>query len=93
MDGENKVQSYEHDIRGQICPSALLTTLKELNVLKEKLQAGRVTLVIKTDNRDATTTIPGAATKMGYDVSVTRDDGGYTISIGKKMQEQGSSRA
>ena len=60
------------DIRGQICPSALLTTLKEVNNIKTKLQNGEVSLQILTDNRDTTSTIPNAIKSMGYKTSVIK---------------------
>ena len=71
------------DIRGQICPSSLLATLKQINDLQGDLARKALKLSILTDNRDATATIPAAAEKMGYKVSVTREGNHYAIGIEK----------
>ena len=82
MDSELKSpQVMEFDIRGQICPATLLIALKEVNRCKEQLQNGELQLVFKTDNRDATITIPDAAENMGYTVSVRRVEDYYAIVI------------
>lgn len=70
-----------HDIRGQICPSCLLFTLREINEHREILKNDNGKIIIKTDNRDATATIPKAITNMGYDFAVEKKDGYYTIEI------------
>jgi TusA-related sulfurtransferase len=70
-----------YDIRGQICPSCLLFTLREVNEQREALKRGTARIVIKTDNRDATTTIPEAVASMGYDYSVEKKEGFYEIVI------------
>jgi TusA-related sulfurtransferase len=62
----------EIDIRGQICPSCLLTTLREVNRRQAELRRGEVTLQVKTDSRDATATIPAALGNMGYPVAVEK---------------------
>jgi len=72
------------DIRGQICPACLLITLREINNNKTQLKTGEGRLVVKTDHRDATRTIPGAALAMGYEVTVTKRDGYYEITVGHK---------
>ncbi|HEY6007368.1 MAG TPA: sulfurtransferase TusA family protein [Geobacteraceae bacterium] len=74
-------ETLEFDIRGQICPSSLLIALKELNAHKERLRRGEVALAFKTDNRDATITIPDAADNMGYGVRVTKSADYYTIVV------------
>ena len=56
-----------HDIRGQICPSCMLFTLREVNEQRSALKNNNLQILIKTDNRDATTTIPDALSSMGYD--------------------------
>lgn len=71
----------ELDIRGQVCPSTLLIALKELNIHREELKNGTLELVLKTNNRDATITIPDAAMNMGYGVSVTKETDYYVIVI------------
>lgn len=72
----------EFDIRGQICPSTLLTALREVNRHKDRLRSGEVQLAFLTDNRSATNTIPQAVRNMGYHVDVVQRDGGYCIVIG-----------
>lgn len=74
----------EYDIRGQICPSALLMTLREVNQRQLQIRDGQVALRIMTDNRQATTTIPDAVKNMGYGVSVSRQEGHYEIVIAAK---------
>ncbi len=69
------------DIRGQICPACLMITLRELNSNKDKLKNEKARLVVKTDHRDATRTIPGAASAMGYSVSVLQRDRYYEITL------------
>ena len=79
------METIEYDIRGQICPSSLLVTLKEVNSRAEDLRQGSLRLCILTDNRDATITIPESASNMGYGVSVEKREGYYCIVIsGKK---------
>lgn len=69
------------DIRGQICPACLLITLREINSNMAKLKSGETRLVVRTDHRDATRTIPGAASAMGYVVDVEKRDGYYEITV------------
>lgn len=73
--------SIELDIRGQLCPSCLLLTLKELNSRSAAVRAGDTTIVVLTDDRRATNTIPGAVEKMGFHTEVSRRDGLYRIRI------------
>ncbi|MBE0596801.1 MAG: sulfurtransferase TusA family protein [Desulfuromonadales bacterium] len=75
-------QRLELDIRGQICPSTLLTALRTIAMHREPLRSGQQVLAIRTDNRDATATIPAAARNMGYHVEVEKEDGAYLILIG-----------
>ncbi len=77
------VQTIEFDISGQICPSTLLVALREINRNIEGINAGRVQLAFKTDNRDCTSTIPEAASNMGLRVDVQKDDSRYTILVSK----------
>ncbi|GAB4332799.1 MAG: sulfurtransferase TusA family protein [Desulfobulbaceae bacterium] len=70
-----------HDIRGQICPSCLLFALQQVNEKQEGLRDGSIRIVIRTDNRDATGTIPEAVVNMGYGVAVEAKDGYYEIAI------------
>ena len=76
-------RSIELDICGQICPSTLLVALREMNNNFEALNSGRARIIIKTDNRDATNTIPEAAGNMGFQVTVSKSNGAYTIMIFK----------
>ncbi len=69
------------DIRGQICPACLLITLREIANNKFSLKRGQSRLVVKTDHRDATRTIPGAAVSMGYETRTEKTDGYYEITI------------
>ncbi len=69
----------EMDIRGQVCPSSLLLALREVNQYRQELIEGQLSIVILTDNRDATGTIPDAARNMGIDAVVEKLDGYYRI--------------
>ena len=75
------MQTIEYDIRGQICPSSLLTALREINVHQEALNDHVVRLTFLTDNRDCVTTMPESARNMGYAAEVTRDQGCYRIEV------------
>jgi TusA-related sulfurtransferase len=77
-------QTLEFDIRGQICPSSLLTALRELNAHRDGLRRGEVRLAFRTDNRDATVTIPDAAANMGYGVQVQKSDDYYVITVARE---------
>ena len=83
--GTEKIIVY--DIRGQICPSSLLFTLKELNEQRIALKEGRIRILIKTDNRNATTTIPDAVASMGYTSTVEKKEGYYDIFIMAQVKE------
>lgn len=78
---QNGQKVLEFDIRGQICPSTLLIALREMNDRREELRTGEVRLVFKTDNRDATVTIPEAAGNMGYGVDVAKEADYYLITV------------
>ncbi len=71
----------EFDIRGQICPSSLLITLREINIRRKEIKGGLQEVIILTDNRDATTTVPEALVNMGYVVSVVKKQGYYLIEV------------
>jgi TusA-related sulfurtransferase len=73
----------EFDIRGQVCPSALLVTLREVNTMYGDLQKGEQALHVLTDSRKATETIPGAMANMGLKVEVSPQDGYYRVIIGQ----------
>lgn len=74
----------EIDIRGQICPSCLLTTLREVNRHQADLKRGATALRVRTDSREATATIPEAVGHMGYAVTVDKDQGHYLIRIERR---------
>jgi TusA-related sulfurtransferase len=78
------VHKIELDILGQVCPACLLVVLREMNTHRLQLKNGETQLVIKTDHRDTTRTIPESARKMGYDVEVRNLKTYYEITIGKK---------
>ena len=71
----------EIDLRGQICPSTLLTALREINVNKAELRGGELRLSILTDNRSSTTHISESVSAMGYRVEVQKEQEHYRISI------------
>lgn len=71
----------EIDLRGQICPSTLLTALREINTNKTELRAGELRLIILTDNRNSTTHISESVSAMGYRVEVQKEQEYYRISI------------
>ncbi|MBN2332950.1 MAG: sulfurtransferase TusA family protein [Deltaproteobacteria bacterium] len=74
-------ENPQFDIRGQICPSSLLVALREVNKRQQEIKAGRQHLILLTDNRDATTTIPEALINMGYNVSVAKEGSYYVITV------------
>jgi len=69
------------DIRGQICPSCLLLTLREMNDNGSAIRAGTTEIVVVTDDRQATATIPATADRMGFRSEVSRIDEAYRIRI------------
>jgi len=75
------METIEYDIRGQICPSSLLTALREINEHEEGLRERAVLLRFLTDNRDCVTTIPESARNMGYVAEVLREAGCYRIEV------------
>jgi TusA-related sulfurtransferase len=76
-----QVNSITIDISGQLCPSCLLLTLKDLNRHADAVRNGGTEIVVTTDDRQATATIPDAVNKMGYAAEVTRVDAGYRIRV------------
>lgn len=71
----------EMDIRGQVCPSSLLLALREVNQHYAQIAAGDMSMVILTDNRDATGTIPDAVKNMGVASKVEKVAGYYRITL------------
>ena len=76
-------ESVEIDVCGQICPSSLLTALREVNKHKEFLRDGGLLLEILTDNHDSTNRICDAVGNMGYHVEVKDQKNHYKICIAK----------
>lgn len=74
-------RTIDLDICGQVCPSCLLLTLKELNSNSAAIRAGSFDVVVVTDDRQATATIPATAERMGFCSEVARLDGVYRIRI------------
>jgi TusA-related sulfurtransferase len=81
-------ETIKLDIRGRVCPSCLLLTLREVNARHADLQAGLAVIEVLTDSRDATGTIPAAVRNMGLAASVDRVAGDYRIVI-TNAAEQG----
>jgi len=75
------MQELVLDIRGQICPACLLVTLKEIYHRKALLRSRDALLLVRTDHRDATRTIPEAASAMGYHVNVAKVKHYYEICL------------
>ena len=73
----------ELNIMGQVCPSCLLVTLQEINANRVRLKKGEAEVVVKTDHRDATRTIPDSAQAMGYDVEVKKVSTYYEIRVSR----------
>jgi TusA-related sulfurtransferase len=85
MTSEKQEDIIDLNILGQVCPACLLVVLKEINTHKEQLRSGRKRLVIRTDHRDTTRTVPESARKMGYEVDVRKVQTYYEITIGGKQ--------
>jgi len=77
----DSVTTIHLDIVGQICPSCLLLTLKELNQHSAAVRSGAAEIIVTTDDRQATATIPDAVQKMGFGSEVTRLADGYRIRV------------
>jgi TusA-related sulfurtransferase len=75
------MQTIDIDIRGQICPSCLLLTLKALNGNSAAVRAGSAEIVVTTDDRQATATIPATVDRMGFRTEISRLDSIYRIRI------------
>ena len=71
----------EFDIRGQHGSSTLLAALKEIDNQKTRIKEGTIKLLIRTDNRYCTMTIPHAVHVMGYGVKVTSVSDHFVIVI------------
>jgi len=78
-----QTEIIEKDIRGQICPSSLLLALREINKNFDRLASGFLEIVVLTDNRDATGTIPTTVENMGLHSEVEKIAGYYRILVKK----------
>ena len=73
------------NILGQVCPACLLVAIKEMNNNRDDLKSGKAELIIKTDHRYATRTIPDSAKAMGYNVDIKKETTYYEIKISKRQ--------
>lgn len=76
-------ETFELDIRGQVCPSCLLLTLREVNRLHAALSEGHACLTVLIDSRDATGTIPAAVQNMGFATQVDKVGDYYRVTIAR----------
>jgi len=81
---ESTPETTTVDVCGQICPSSLLTALREVNKHKQQLRSAELQLIILTDNPDSTNRIYDAIENMGYHVSVNDQAQHYIITISKQ---------
>ena len=79
---EKNGRIYTLDICGQICPSCLLISLKEVNRHRDLLSTGGEQHIY-TDTRHAINTTPSTVNSMGYDTEVVKSKGRYCIEIRK----------
>lgn len=86
MKSREIVEVVDLNILGQVCPACLLVVLKALNDHEDRLRSGRTRLLVRTDHRDSTRTVPESARKMGYQVEVNKIDRHYEISIGREHE-------
>lgn len=77
------IENIELDIRGQVCPSCLLLTLREVNNHHADLSAGRLCLTVLTDSRDASGTIPAAVKNMGLAAQLDKIEDYYRVVIAR----------
>ncbi|PLX81886.1 MAG: sulfurtransferase TusA family protein [Desulfuromonas sp.] len=82
------METTEIDIVGQVCPSSLLLVLREVNQRHDQLSSGELSILVRTDNRDATGTIPAAVQNMGFQTSVDKEQGVYLIRIWQQGSEE-----
>ena len=80
---DKNLKVVEIDVCGQICPSSLLTTLREVNNHKQPLRNGEIELQVLTDNHDSTNRVSETLGNMGYRVKVEDLDKYFRISISR----------
>lgn len=88
METRDIVETVDLNILGQVCPACLLVVLKALNQHEQSLRSGKTRLLVRTDHRDSTRTVPESARKMGYLVEVKKTEQHYEISIGKPHEQK-----
>lgn len=71
----------ELNILGQVCPSCLMVALNAINTYRDGLKTGKAEVLVRTDHRDATRTIPDSARAMGYEVDVRKIASYYEIRV------------
>ncbi len=81
---DTAIETIELDILGQVCPACLLVVLKQINLYRDRLRDGKARLLVLTDHRDTTRTVPASAQKMGLCVEVRKVSTYYEIIIGGK---------
>lgn len=74
-------RTEELDLRGQVCPAALMHALKRMNALHGELFSGAAELRILTENRESVPTISEAARNIGYAVTVDREEAHYVLLV------------
>lgn len=74
------------DIRGQICPSCLLQTLKAVNTHIDAIRRDECEVHVVSDDRHAMITIPEAVEKMGLTTSMEQAENGFNIHIFKQVK-------
>lgn len=82
------METIDMDICGQVCPSSLLLVLREVNQKFAQLSSGEICIRVRTDNRNATGTIPAAVENMGFKTSIIKQQGVYLITIGQRGAEE-----
>jgi TusA-related sulfurtransferase len=81
-------ETIKLDIRGQVCPSCLLLTLRAVNARHADLQAGRAEMEVLLDSRDATGTIPTTMRNLGLAASIEKVAGYYRVVITRAAEPQ-----
>lgn len=81
--------TVELDLRGQVCPVALMHSLKKLNALRGELSSGAVAIRILTENRESVPTISEAARNMGYAVAVDHAEAHYVLLVERAAEGGG----
>lgn len=81
MASSSSPETVELDILGQVCPACLLVVLQEVNQRRREIGSGQTRLLIRTDHRNATVTVPESIRKMGYRVEVEKVDNYYQIIV------------